>query len=175
MSVLEPGTEFGGYRIERLLGTGGFCSVYLAEDLRPALRRKVALKVLNPTLSADEKNRERFQRESLLAVELDEHPNIVGVLDAGEHEGQLFIAQRYIDGHDLGKEIEAHGPLTPERAVEILTEIAGALDTAHRAGLVHRDVKPRNILLRERDRPGLPGRLRPHQADGVERQPHRRR
>ena len=71
MSEMEPGTEFGGYRIERLLGAGGFCNVYLAEDLRPALRRKVALKVLNPTLSADYKNRERFQRESLLAVELD--------------------------------------------------------------------------------------------------------
>jgi len=151
MSVMEPGTEFGGYRIERLLGAGGFCNVYLAEDLRPALRRKVALKVLNPTLSADDKNRERFQRESLLAVELDEHPNIVGVFDAGEQEGQLFIAQRYVDGRDLGKVIEEDGPLTPTRAVEVLMEIAGALDAAHEAGLVHRDVKPRNILIRARD------------------------
>jgi serine/threonine protein kinase len=151
MSVMEPGTEFGGYRIERLLGAGGFCNVYLAEDLRPALRRKVALKVLNPTLSADDKNRERFQRESLLAVELDEHPNIVGVFDAGEQDGQLFIAQRYVDGRDLGKVIEEDGPLTPTRAVEVLLEIAGALDAAHEAGLVHRDVKPRNILIRDRD------------------------
>ena len=151
MSVMEPGTEFGGYRIERLLGAGGFCNVYLAEDLRPALRRKVALKVLNPTLSADDKNRERFQRESLLAVELDEHPNIVGVFDAGEQDGQLFIAQRYVDGRDLGKVIEEDGPLTPTRAVEVLFEIAGALDAAHEAGLVHRDVKPRNILIRDRD------------------------
>ncbi|MET0160255.1 MAG: serine/threonine-protein kinase, partial [Acidimicrobiales bacterium] len=148
---MEPGTEFGGYRIERLLGAGGFCNVYLAEDLRPALRRKVALKVLNPTLSADDKNRERFQRESLLAVELDEHPNIVGVFDAGEQDGQLFIAQRYVDGRDLGKVIEQDGPLTPTRAVEVLFEIAGALDAAHEAGLVHRDVKPRNILIRDRD------------------------
>ena len=151
MSVMEPGTEFGGYRIERLLGAGGFCNVYLAEDLRPALRRKVALKVLNPTLSADDKNRERFQRESLLAVELDEHPNIVGVFDAGEQDGQLFIAQRYVDGRDLGKVIEEDGPLMPTRAVEVLFEIAGALDAAHEAGLVHRDVKPRNILIRDRD------------------------
>ncbi len=151
MTVMDDGTEFGGYRIERLLGSGGFCNVYLAEDLRPALKRKVALKVLNPTLSSDEKNRERFQRESLLAVELDDHPNIVGVLDAGEQDGQLFIAQRYIEGRDLGKTIEENGPLTPERAVEVMTEIAGALDAAHEAGLVHRDVKPRNILIRERD------------------------
>lgn len=151
MAEMEPGTEFGGYRIERLLGAGGFCHVYLAEDLRPALRRKVALKVLNPTLSADEKNRERFQRESLLAVELDDHPNIVGVLDAGEQDGRLFIAQRYIEGRDLGKIVEEDGPLTSERAVEVITEIGGALDTAHAAGLVHRDVKPRNILVRDRD------------------------
>ncbi len=151
MAVMDEGTEFGGYRIEHLLGAGGFCNVYLAEDLRPALRRKVALKVLNPTLSADDKNRERFQRESLLAVELDDHPNIVGVLDAGEQDGQLFIAQRYIEGRDLGKTIEENGPLTPERAVEVMTEIAGALDAAHEAGLVHRDVKPRNILIRARD------------------------
>src|SRR5215212_5978941 len=126
MSVMDEGTEFGGYRIERLLGAGGFWNVYLAEDLRPALKRKVALKVLNPTLSADDKNRERFQRESLLAVELDDHPNIVGVLDAGEQDGQLFIAQRYIDGHDLGQQISDSGPLDPTRAVEVVTEIAGA-------------------------------------------------
>src|SRR5215218_5700592 len=151
MSVMDAGTEFGGYRIERLLGSGGFCNVYLAEDLRPALKRKVALKVLNPTLSADDKNRERFQRESLLAVELDDHPNIVGVLDAGEQDGQLYIAQRFIDGHDLAEEVAANGPLDPTRAVEVVTEVAGALDYAHQAGLVHRDVKPRNILIRERD------------------------
>ncbi len=151
MTTMDEGTEFGGYRIERLLGTGGFCSVYLAEDLRPALRRKVALKVLNHALSADDKNRERFQRESLLAVELDDHPNIVGVLDAGEQDGQLYIAQRYIEGRDLGETIEESGPLGAERAVEVITEIAGALDAAHEAGLVHRDVKPRNILIRERD------------------------
>ena len=75
----------------------------------------------------------------------------MGVLDAGEQDGQLFIAQRYIEGRDLGKTIEENGPLTPERAVEVMTEIAGALDAAHEAGLVHRDVKPRNILIRERD------------------------
>jgi serine/threonine protein kinase len=151
MAVMDAGTEFGGYRIERLLGAGGFCNVYLAEDLRPALKRKVALKVLNPTLSADDKNRERFQRESLLAVELDDHPNIVGVLDAGEQDGQLFIAQRYIEGHDLGQQIVDGGPLDAERAVDIVAEIGGALDYAHQAGLVHRDVKPRNILVRDRD------------------------
>jgi Protein kinase domain len=151
MAEMEPGTEFGGYRIERLLGSGGFCNVYLAEDLRPALRRKVALKVLNPTLSADPKNRERFQRESLLAVELDDHPNIVGVLDAGEQDGQLFIAQRYIEGSDLGTMIDETGPVSPERVTEIVDEIGAALDAAHEEGLIHRDVKPRNILIRERD------------------------
>jgi serine/threonine protein kinase len=151
MAEMAPGTEFGGYRIERLLGSGGFCNVYLAEDLRPALRRKVALKVLNPTLSADDKNRERFQPESLLAVELDDHPNIVGVLDAGEQDGQLYIAQRYIEGTDLGTRIETGGPMAPERMGEVITEIGSALDAAHEAGLVHRDVKPRNILIRERD------------------------
>lgn len=151
MAEMAAGTEFGGYRIERLLGAGGFCNVYLAEDLRPALRRKVALKVLNPTLSADQKNRERFQRESLLAVELDDHPNIVGVLDAGEQDGQLFIAQRYIEGTDLGALIERDGPLSADRTIQVMEEIGEALDYAHQAGLVHRDVKPRNVLIRDRD------------------------
>jgi serine/threonine-protein kinase len=151
MAVMEPGTVFASYRIERLLGSGGFCNVYLAEDARPALKRKVALKVLSAALSSDDKNRERFRRESLLAVELDDHPNIVDVHDAGEHDGQLFIAQRFIDGHDLADELEDNGPLAPARAVEVLSEIGGALDYAHGAGLIHRDVKPRNILIRARD------------------------
>ena len=153
------GTELAGYRLEALLGRGGMGVVYRAYDL--ALDRDVALKMLAPELAEDERFRERFLTESRLAASID-HPNIVPVYDAGEVAGQLYIAMRYVDGADL-KQLLAEGPLSKERAVAIVAQVAGALDAAHERGLVHRDVKPSNVLAR-RARARLPGRLRPHPA-----------
>jgi serine/threonine protein kinase/subtilisin-like proprotein convertase family protein len=141
---LEPGSTFGLYRIESLLGRGGMSVVYLAEDTR--LGRRVAIKVLASELAADDAFRTRFVRESQLAAGL-EHPNIVPVYEAGEAEGQLFIAMRYVRGTDLRTLITHEGPLNPERTIALLRPVAAALDTAHRRGLVHRDVKPANILI----------------------------
>ncbi|MBL8776951.1 MAG: serine/threonine protein kinase [Acidimicrobiales bacterium] len=145
-NTFEVGAEFAGYRILEIIGSGGFATVYLGEDLRPAMRRKVALKVLRSELSAQEDFRDRFQRESLLAVQLDHHPNIVPVYDAGESDGHLYIAMRYIDGIDLKEKLKT-GPLDPDEAVSVVAQVASALDLAHQAGLVHRDVKPGNVLL----------------------------
>jgi predicted Ser/Thr protein kinase len=141
---LGPGSSFGRYRIESELGRGGMSVVYLAED--PSLSRRVAIKVLAPELAADAAFRSRFIRESQLAAGLD-HPNIVPVHEAGEVDGDLFIAMRYVRGTDLRTLIEREGALEPERVAALLHPIASALDAAHRAGLVHRDVKPANILV----------------------------
>ncbi len=145
-NTFDVGAEFAGYRILEVIGSGGFANVYRGEDLRPAMRRKVALKVLRTELSAQEDFRDRFQRESLLAVQLDHHPNIVPVYDAGESEGHLYIAMRYIDGIDLKEKLKT-GPLDPGESVSVVAQVASALDLAHQAGLVHRDVKPGNVLL----------------------------
>src|SRR5947207_5848156 len=138
------GTTMGGYHIERLLGRGGMGRVYLAEDTR--LGRKVALKLLDPELAEDERFRDRFVRESRLAASLD-HPNVVPIYEAGEHDGLLFIAMRFVEGTDLARVIEDEGPLEPQRAGSIVVQVAAALDAAHERGLVHRDVKPGNILV----------------------------
>mgnify|MGYP003619257275 CR=1 FL=1 len=145
-NTFEVGTEFAGYSILEVIGSGGFANVYLGEDLRPAMRRKVALKVLRSELSAEADFRDRFQRESLLAVQLDHHPNIVPVYDAGESDGHLYIAMRFIDGIDLKEKLKT-GPLDPGEAASVVAQVASALDLAHQAGLVHRDVKPGNVLL----------------------------
>ncbi len=137
------GTELAGYRIEALLGLGGMSVVYLAEDLR--LKRKVALKLLAAGLAEDQSFRNRFLRESQLAASID-HPNIVPIYEAGTTEGVLFIAMRYVEGRDL-KERVRHGRLEPGDAIGILAQVASALDAAHARGLVHRDVKPSNVLL----------------------------
>jgi serine/threonine-protein kinase len=118
--------------------------VYLAED--PRLARRVAIKVLAPELAEDESFRNRFVRESQLAAGLD-HPNIVPVYEAGEVDGHLFIAMRYVQGTDLRALILREGTLDPERTTSLIRPVAGALDAAHRRGLVHRDVKPANILV----------------------------
>jgi YVTN family beta-propeller protein len=141
------GTEFLGYRIEALLGRGGMSVVYRAEHLR--LKRKVALKLLAPELGEDAHFRERFLRESELAASLD-HPHIVPIYDAGEVDGQLYIAMRYVAGGDL-KNVLKEGPLDPGRTLALLAQVAEALDAAHEAGLVHRDVKPGNVLLDSRE------------------------
>jgi YVTN family beta-propeller protein len=138
------GSEFAGHRIEAEIGRGGMGVVYRARHL--ALDRERALKVVAPALSADPRFRERFRRESRLAASI-EHPNLIPVHHAGEESGRLFISMRLVDGPDLQREVSARGPLEPERAAAIVARAAGALDAAHAAGLVHRDVKPANVLL----------------------------
>jgi DNA-binding beta-propeller fold protein YncE len=138
------GTRLAGYRIQALLGRGGMGVVYLAEQLGP--RRPVALKLLSATVATSEAFRERFLRESELAAAID-HPNVLPVYDAGETDGVLWIAMRYVDGIDLAGLLDRDGPLEPRRALALGGQVAGALDAAHARGLVHRDVKPANILL----------------------------
>src|SRR5262245_27798175 len=140
---LPVGRELLGYRIEVVLGRGGMGIVYLAEDLR--LKRKVALKLLSPELAEDERFRERLLAESELAASLD-HPNIVPIYQAGEVDGQIFVSMRYVEGEDLKRAL-SNGPLSPEYALAIVSQVASALDAAHARGLVHRDVKPSNVLL----------------------------
>jgi YVTN family beta-propeller protein len=140
---LPVGGELAGYRVEALVGRGGMGVVYRALDL--ALDRPVAIKILAPELAADVQFRERFLRESRLAASID-HPNIVPVYDAGEVAGELYLAMRYVEGSDL-KRLLANGPLEPGRAVGLVSQVAAALDAAHARGLVHRDVKPSNVLV----------------------------
>jgi serine/threonine-protein kinase len=144
---LAPGDVFAGYRIQSPLGEGGMGMVFVAEHL--GLHRKVALKLLPEQLAVDPRFRERFVRESQLAASLD-HPNVVPVYEAGEAEGRLFIAMRYVEGIDLRALLNQHGKLDPARTIRILAQVASALDAAHELGLVHRDVKPGNILLARR-------------------------
>src|SRR2546427_1638425 len=138
------GTELAGYRIESLLGRGGMGVVYRARDL--ALERNVALKLLAPELAEDVRFRERFHRESRLAASLD-HPAVVPIYDAGEVAGRLYIAMRLVEGTDLKRLLAGEGPLDAERALPLLGQVADALDAAHERGLVHRDVKPSNVLI----------------------------
>ncbi len=145
----QVGTEVAGYRIESLLGFGGMSVVYLAEDLR--LKRSVALKLLAAGLAEDESFRDRFLRESELAASID-HPNILPIYEAGTTDDLLFIAMRYVEGSDLKERLQ-RGSLDPGDAIGILAQVASALDTAHAHGLVHRDVKPSNVLLDTGARP----------------------
>jgi serine/threonine-protein kinase len=144
--VGEPaiGSTLGGYRIESLIARGGMGVVYRATQL--ALERPVALKVIAAGLASKEGFRERFLRESRLAASLD-HPSVVPVYDAREEDGELIVAMRLVEGGDLRKLIDREGPLPPARAVALLSQVADALDAAHAAGIVHRDVKPHNILV----------------------------
>jgi serine/threonine-protein kinase len=139
------GTEVAGFRIESVLGRGGMSVVYIAEQIR--LGRKVALKVLTTELAWDEQFRERFVRESHIAAAID-HPNIIPIYDAGEADGLLYIAMRFVQGPDL-KEILKRGSVGLGRTIFLIEQLASALDSAHTHSLVHRDVKPGNILLEE--------------------------
>jgi class 3 adenylate cyclase len=144
--AIFPGTRFAGYRVESLVGRGGMGVVYRATDL--SLERPVALKLIAPEMAQDEGFRTRFLREPRLAASLD-HPNVVPIYQAGEHGGQLYLAMRFVAGSDLASVLREHGTLRHERSLAILAQISGALDAAHRRGLVHRDVKPANVLLDE--------------------------
>lgn len=143
-SDLRAGTDLAGHRLERLIGRGGMGVVYLAEQIQ--LQRPVALKLLAGEFAVNPSYRSRFMREARDAAAL-EHPGIVTVYDAGEAEGLLYISMRYVEGSDLGKLIAQDGPLDPQRALVIAEQVGSALDFAHQHGVVHRDVKPGNILL----------------------------
>jgi Protein kinase domain/WD domain, G-beta repeat len=148
---IRSGAQIAGYRLAEQIGHGGMAVVYRAWDER--LQRQAALKILSPALAADESFRHRFIRESRAAAAVD-HPNIIPVFEAGEAGGVLFIAMRYVPDGDARTLLRRIGPLPPERAMAIITSVAAALDAAHAAGLVHRDVKPSNMLMDIR--PGQP-------------------
>ena len=140
----RAGSLVAGYRLEERIGQGGMAVVFRAYDRR--LDRRVALKILSPSLAADEAFRLRFIRESRAAAAVDD-PHIIPVFEAGESDDVLFIAMRYVRGGDVRSLIGRAGPLAPGRVAEIVAQAASALDAAHARGLVHRDVKPANMLL----------------------------
>jgi Protein kinase domain len=148
MPDLAEGAVFAGHRIEGVAGRGGMGTVYRATHI--ALDHMVALKVIAPDLADDDSFRERFKSESRIAVSL-RHANVVPIHHAGEEDGLLFVTMDLIDGPDLRKLLVARGPLEPDYAIAILRQVASALDVAHSRGLVHRDIKPGNILIDERE------------------------
>ncbi len=150
-SWLERGTQFAGYLVQEFLGAGGMAAVYRA--YHDGMGREVALKVLAESLAGDEAFRQRFLREAR-AVAKVEHPHIIPVYEAGQVRGVPYIAMRLVRGGDLRAMVDRDGPMPARRAVAFLSPVASALDTAHEAGLVHRDVKPANMLVDV-------GRLRP--------------
>ena len=141
-------TVGGRYRVERSLGRGGMATVHLARDER--LGRDVAIKRLSEALSGDEVFRERFMREARTAAGLS-HPNIVAVFDVGEEDGIPFIVMECVDGRTLAELLAQGGPLDPDRAVDLILQACAGLEHAHAAGLVHRDIKPQNLLVRDDD------------------------
>ena len=145
--VAAIGTVLAGFRLESLIAEGATGAVYLATDTTQGTR--AALKVLDPGLSADERFRRRFLRESELAANLH-HPHVVPTLTSGEEDGVLYLAMPYIEGSDLRELLRDEELLEPERALDLVGQVAEALDAAHAAGLVHRDVKPGNILIEAR-------------------------
>jgi serine/threonine protein kinase len=145
---VKIGSIFAGYRVEGVLGRGGMGVVYLAEQ--PELGRKVAIKVIAPALASDPDYLERFRRESRLAAAI-EHPNAIPIYEAGVAEEDMpYLVMRYVEGEDLSSVLRREGRLDPRRAAAIVDQIAGALDEAHARGLVHRDVKPANVIVESR-------------------------
>jgi serine/threonine-protein kinase len=138
------GSVIAGYRIESRIGRGGMGVVYKAQHL--SLEREAAVKIIAPDLAESSGFRERFAREARIAAALA-HPNIVTVYDAGEVDGTLYLAMQYVDGSDLAAMLSKEGRLRPYRAVDVCRQIADALDAAHARGLIHRDVKPANVLI----------------------------
>jgi serine/threonine protein kinase len=144
--IPKIGDEFAGYRLEEMIGHGGMSIVYRARHL--TLERSVALKLLAPDLSDDPSFQERFIRESRLAAGLD-HPNVIPIYEAGEDDGVFYIAMRYVPGSNLKALLQRNGPLDPAQTISVIGQIASALNAAHEMGLVHRDVKPANVLIVE--------------------------
>src|SRR3982751_282843 len=147
--ALKIGDVVGGFRLESQLGEGGMGVVWLAEEQNGAGRR-AALKVLPDDLAGNSESRERFLREAAYAQRV-KHPNIAEVYGAGEQEGNLWLAMRYLEGTDLASIIRRGGPLQPRQALSITGQVAAALDEAHKAGLLHRDIKPANVMIASDD------------------------
>jgi predicted ATPase len=141
---LRPGFVLGGFRIDSSIGRGGMGVVYRATQL--SLERPVALKLISPELASEERFRERFLREGRLAASLD-HPHLLPVYEAGEAEGTLFLAMRLVEGASLAELLRREGRLAPELSLRLLSQLGQALEAAHAAGLLHRDVKPQNVLV----------------------------
>jgi serine/threonine protein kinase len=146
--VLPPGSIIAGYEVEAVVGSGGIGVLYRARQLR--LDRPVALKLVEPEVAAEPVVRERLRREARTVAALD-HPNVVPLYEAGEENGTVFIATRWVEGTELGTLIRSEGPLEPRRAARVAAQIASALEVAHEKGLVHRDIKPSNVIITSED------------------------
>jgi serine/threonine protein kinase len=146
--MLAPGSNFAGYEVESVVGAGGIGILYRARQVR--LDRPVALKLVEPDVARDPLVRERLRREARMVAALD-HPNVVPLYAAGEEDGTVYIVTRWVEGTELGSLIQAEGPLEPSRAARTAAQIASALEMAHEKGLVHRDVKPSNVILTPED------------------------